>query len=122
MGHSTFRFFLYAALHFVLYSYSIASQATTLLCDELEGLRPGEFIDSESGAFLTIATLRPSKESPSVSRSILKGAMARRLSGELDGAKNVRWSAALQLGPVICGSFTAYKLSVNPFYVRISEN
>jgi hypothetical protein len=121
MRFSTYRFFICCAALF-LASISVVSQAAEFLCDELKGLRPGEFIDSESGAFLTIATLRPTRESPAVSRSVLKGAMALRLSGELDGAKNVRWSAAQHLGPVICGSFTAYKLFVDPSYIRISEN
>ena len=101
---------------------SVFAQTAASLCNELGGLAPGEFVHGQSGALLTTATLRPAQEPVAVGRSAVKGAMARRLAGEFDGAANVRWSAAQQRGPVNCGSFNAYQLLVDPANIRMSEN
>jgi hypothetical protein len=101
---------------------SVFAQTAASLCNELEAVAQGEFVHGHSGALLTTATLRPAQEPVAVGRSVVKGAMARRLAGGFDGAANVRWSAAQQRGPVSCGSFNAYQLLVDPVNIRMSEN
>lgn len=114
-----------AVMLVVLSLPAIAQQATAFgpeaLCAELESTRPGQFVYGESGPYLTASTLRPTHEIPAVGRSVVKGAMARKLSAELDGAR-VRWSGALLKGPVACGALNAFQILVNPIYVRVTED
>lgn len=100
---------------------ALHAQPTDELCAALESVRPGEFLQGQTEVYLTTSTLRPSQEPVSVGRSLVKGAMARRLSDELDGGP-VSWSGALLKGPVPCGAFNAYQVQVNPFTVRMSPH
>lgn len=98
----------------------VLAQGTDPLCAELEAARPEEFVYGQIGPYLTASTLRPSKEPVAVGRSVVKGAMARRLSSELDGAR-VRWSGALLKGPFDCGAVHAFQILVDPAQVRIVD-
>jgi len=98
---------------------SVLAQASDRLCAELDNVRPGEFLHGQTDLHLTTSTLRPLQEPASVGRSIVKGAMARRLSHELESGP-VGWSGALLVGPVLCGPFHAYQVLVNPLTVRLS--
>lgn len=98
----------------------VAAPGHEALCAELESTRPGEFVYGENGPYLTASTVRPSHELPSVGRSVIKGAMARKLSSELGDAR-VRWSSALLKGPLTCGGYHAFQILVDPTHVRITE-
>ena len=100
---------------------TLHAQVSDQLCAELEKVRPGEFFHGHTEHHLTTSTLRPMQEPASVGRSAVKGAMARRLSQELDSGP-VRWSGALINGPVVCGSFHAYQVQVNPLKVRLEPH
>ncbi len=91
------------------------------MCAELTSTGPGEFVYGERGPYLTASTLRPTHEVPSVGLSVVKGAMARKLSAELGGVR-VRWSGALLKGPVACGALNAFQILVNPIYVRVTDD
>jgi hypothetical protein len=102
----------------VCYTSGVHAQVMDSICDELKGTRPGEYVHGQAGEFLTTATLRHFYEPINIGRSAVKGAMASRLSSDLEGAR-VRWSNALLKGPVACGSFNAYQVLVDPMNVRI---
>ncbi len=99
---------------------SVWGQGSSALCAELQSVLPGAFVHGEVGAFLSTATLRPANEPAPVGRAAVKGAMARRLTQELDGVGTVHWASAQQRGPVSCGIFNAYQLLVDPATVRLS--
>jgi hypothetical protein len=96
------------------------AQPLDALCAEVETIRLGEFVYGQTGPYLTATTLRPAQEPVAVGRSVVKGAMARKLSSELDGA-SVRWSTALLKGPVACGSYQAFQILVDPTQVRVTN-
>lgn len=99
----------------------LAAQPSDRICTELEDMRPGEFLHSQTDMYLTTSTLRPLQEPPSVGRSVVKGAMAQRLSDALDSGP-VWWSAALLSGPLACSGFNAYQIQVDPSTVRIAPH
>lgn len=99
----------------------LAAQPSDRICTELEHMRPGEFLHSQTDMYLTTSTLRHLQEPPSVGRSVVKGAMARRLSDALDSGP-VWWSAALLSGPLACSGFNAYQIQVDPSTVRIAPH
>jgi len=94
--------------------------AQTEVCIELETTRPGEYVHSYNQTHLKTVTRRPSGEPHVVGQSAVKGAMARRISGELGGA-TVLWSSAMLVGPIACASFNAYQIVVDPRLVRIVD-
>jgi hypothetical protein len=100
----------------LLLTFPCIAHAT--LCAELESVRPGDYLHGQTETFLSTSTRRPSSEPSSVGQSAVKGAMARRISGELGGA-TVRWSSATLIGPITCATFNAYLILVDPVNVRI---
>lgn len=98
----------------------VISVPSETVCSELGSARTGEFIFGENGRFVTASTLRPVNEAVSVGRSLVKGALARKLTSDFDGVK-VQWSAALIVGPVNCGSLNAYQISVDPLLIRFTN-
>ncbi len=111
---------LRATVTLTMLTMGLPCAAQTDLCGELEAVRPGDFLHSHNQTHLKTATRRPSGEPPAVGQSAVKGAMARRLSGELNGA-TVQWSSAMLIGPVACTSFNAFQIVVDPRAVRIVE-
>ncbi len=69
---------------------------------------------------LSTITIRSQGEQSSVGHAAVKGAMSRRISGDLNGM-SVRWSSASLIGPVLCSGFNAYKILVDPRNVRIVD-
>ncbi|NBT47525.1 MAG: hypothetical protein EBT07_06840 [Actinobacteria bacterium] len=109
----------------VAFGYSISALAqipvpSEIICSELRSARTDEFIFGENGRYLTASTLRPLNEAVSVGRSLVKGALARKLTSDFDGVK-VQWSSALIAGPVNCGSLNAFQISVDPLLIRFTN-
>jgi len=103
-----------------LLAMALPCAAQSHLCNELEAVRPGDYLHSYTQTHLKTSTRRPSGESSAVGQSAVKGAMARRISGELNGA-SVQWSSAMLVGPIACASFNAYQIVVDPRLVRIVD-
>lgn len=112
--------FLHLTAALTLLAILFPCAAQTDVCRELETIRPGDYVHSYNQTHLKTVTRRPSGEPHVVGQSAVKGAMARRISGELNGAK-VLWSSAILIGPIACTSFNAYQIVVDPLLVRIVD-
>ena len=95
-----------------------SSRVSISLCDQLEAVRLGEYLHGYTEVHLSTSTRRPTEEPAPIGQAAVKGAMARRLAGELSGAP-VRWSSAILIGPVSCPSFNAFQILIDPIDIRI---
>ena len=101
-------------------TFASICRAQGSICNETESLKLGEYLHGQTDTQLSTVTLRSQGEQSSVGQAAVKGAMARRISGELNGV-SVRWSLASLIGPVPCSGFNAYKILVDPRNVRIVD-
>lgn len=101
-------------------TFGLNCEAQSLACNEAESLKVGEYLHSQTDTQLSTITVRNQNEPPNIGQSALKGAMARRISGELSGLP-VRWSAATLIGPVVCSGLNVYKILVDPRNIRIVD-
>jgi hypothetical protein len=101
-------------------SFGFYCEAQSLTCIEAESIKVGEYVHSQTDTQLSTLTLRNQNEPPNIGQAAIKGAMARRISGELSGLP-VRWSAATLIGPVLCSGSNVYKILVDPRNIRIVD-
>lgn len=97
---------------------SSVSQASDAMCALFEDKANGDYMFLETAATLQAASRRNLDEPSKVGFSAVKGALARRLSGELNG-HTVRWSGAVQRGPFICSGYKVVAVTVDPLNVRL---
>ena len=99
-------------------TFGSTCMAQSFICNEVSSLKLGEYLHGQTDTELSTITIRSQGEQSSVGYAAVKGAMARRISDELNGM-SVRWSSASLIGPVLCSGFNAYKILVDPRKVRI---
>ena len=101
-------------------TFGSTCMAQSSICNEVDSLKLGEYLHGQTDTQLSTVTIRSQGEQSSVGQAAVKGAMARRISGDLNGM-SVRWSSASLIGPVLCSGFNAFKILVDPRNVRIVD-
>lgn len=101
-------------------TYGSICRAQNSICNEAESLKVGEYLHSHTATQLTTLTLRNKSEPVNIGQAAVKGAMARRISGELSGLP-VRWNGAILVGPVLCSGLNVYKILVDPQTISIMD-
>jgi len=120
LGSLDFNSLILVLVGFFTATFGSSSIAQNAICNEIESLKVGEYLHSQTDTQLSTLTLRNQGEPGSVGQAAVKGAMARRISGELSGMP-VRWNSATLIGPILCAGLNAYKILVDPLHIRIVD-
>jgi hypothetical protein len=120
LGSLDFHSLILVLVGFFMATFGSSSTAQNAICNEIESLKVGEYLHSQTDTQLSTLTLRNQGEPGSVGQAAVKGAMARRISGELSGMP-VRWNSATLIGPILCAGLNAYKILVDPIHIRIVD-
>lgn len=94
------------------------AHASDPLCALFEDKANGDYMFLETAATLQAASRRSLDEPTKVGFSAVKGALARRLSADLNG-QVVRWSGAVQKGPYACAGYKVVAVAVDPLNVHL---
>jgi hypothetical protein len=120
LGSANTNFLILVLTSFLMTTFGSACMAQSSICDEVGSLKLGEYLHGQTDTQLSTLTIRSQGEQSFIGHAAVKGAMARRISGELNGMP-VRWSSASLIGPVLCSGFNAFKILVDPRNVRIMD-
>lgn len=88
------------------------AQGDSDLCRRFDGFKDGSSLIRNSGKAWQVASRRSVMESMQVGFSLAKGELAHHLTNDKPGY-SVRWSGAIQRGPIKCGGYNVVYVAVD---------